>query len=406
MVNIPNINYSKNSFEKFIIARNSQETIDKLPDKANPIESKMNTPPAFSFNKEDECKERNVFFLNNNEIKDNTGSSRSIKSLITDYSEDVDRPPIFETHVNTSALNQCFMKARGNHAFIGFRFTQYENGKYKRKHFKIGCAHDGIRVRKNIGCGLKIVVPFSFGSALAYEGYHSSAISTQTVINVDQSKRLLDNISLYFKKYPRFNYFTRNCNAFVRTMAKEIGLDNIVKLHNTRSPASAANRISKELSKGRNLYNFRSDFSTDRYKYKSTKDICDISDEDFFGSFSDLMGKKRETEKLERKPFMETATEIARQDLSIFGKLNKSKHFRSSEAERAVRGISDSINALNDKLNKGPSEDIESCCEDIKKKIYISIPITGKKHLNLNVYLMRVYNLIDYTEFTYKRSSY
>ena len=102
---------------------------------------------------------------------------------------------------------------------------------------------------------------------------------------------------------------------------------------------------------------------------------------------------------------MKTATDIARQDLSIFDKLNKSKKFKSKEAEKAVQGISDSIIVLNDIINRGLSEDIvRSYCESIKKNIHRAISITGKKHLNLNVYLMRVYNLIDYTGFTYKRS--
>ena len=457
-LDIPNVDYSRVSFEKFNIARHNQEIIhlkdrlenvfydkgytdeqrsriifnlingsqytfkdiqvvydslddsvkefiNKLPNNINSTKPKMKNP-AFSFNEKDEEKEGNIVFLNNNTISDSSGGHHEISSLIEDYNnEDVDKPPVFETHVNTSALNQFFMKAVANHAFIGFRFTQYENGKYKRKHFRIGYGLDQSKEIRDIGCGIKIKCSFFVPNKLVDDRNTTSAISTQTKINVDQSKRLLNNIELYFKKYPLFSLIGRNCNVFTRTMAREIGLNDIARLHNTITPAEAANRISKEMSKGRDLDRFRSDFSTDQFKYGVKDDATVSMDELFYGTFSNLMGENSGWEKKARKPFMETATEIARQDLSILDKLDESKNFKSKEAEEAVQGISDSIIALNDMINKGLSEDIvKSYCESIKKNIHRAISITGKKHLNLNVYLMRVYNLIDHTGFTYKRS--
>ncbi len=454
ILNMPNVNYSRVSFEKFNISRRSKdisrlkiklkaifenkeyteeqksklifniisssqyghediqmvynsldnnikEFINRLPNNINPVKPRFNNP-AFSFNEKDEGKERNIVFLKDNTISDSSGGHHPISSLIEDYNEDVDKPPVFETHVNTSALNRFFMKAEANHAFIGFRFTQYKDGKYKRKHFKIGYGLDEDREERNIGFGIKIKSSFFVPNKLVDDMNTTSAVSTQTEISVDQSKRLLNNIELYFKKYPLFSLIGRNCNVFTRTMAREIGLGNIAKLHNTISPSSAANRISKELSKGRNLDRLRSDFSTDKFKY-GVKVGYEVSSNEFSGEFRNLMGKTTGWEEKERKPFMKTATDIARQDLSRFDKSNTSKNFRSREAEKAVQGISNSIIALNYMIEKGfPESFVRSYCESIKKNIHRAISITGKKHLNLNVYLMRVYNLIDYTGFKYR----
>ena len=400
LINSPQCTYEDLQKVYDILDDRIKEFINRLANNKD----KMNNP-VFSFNKEDESKERNVVFLSDRAIVDSAGKRYKVSSLIKDFNEDVDKPPIFETHVSTPTLNKYFVKP-GGHAFIGFRFTQYENGEYKRKCFKIGYGLYENRGVGGIGAILNIRWLCSFPNRLMDDMFWGSAISTQTAINVAQSKLLIKNIKLYFQKYPMFNVVTRNCNTFTRTMAREIGLGNIAKLHNTISPSSAANRISKELSKGRNLDGFRSDFSTDKFKY-GVKVGYEVSSNEFSGEFRNLMGKTTGWEKRGRKPFMKTATDIARQDLSIFDKLNKSKNFRSSEAKEAVQGISNSIIELNYMIEKGfPESFVRSYCESIKKNIHRAISITGKKHLNLNVYLMRVYNLIDYTGFKYKSPNF
>lgn len=60
-----------------------------------------------------------------------------------DYPESVDKPPVFETHVNTSRLNKNFASfADHHHAYIGFRYTVYEHPYYVRKYVRLGFGGD------------------------------------------------------------------------------------------------------------------------------------------------------------------------------------------------------------------------------------------------------------------------
>ena len=165
--------------------------------------------------------DKSIMKLNAQILRAKDDSTISIPKDLQPYHEDVNLPPVFETHVNmeSSLLGKSTVGAPREHAFFGFRFTEY-NPKQKSLNRKF------IR----IGFGTREDEKNSYSNIMNDTG-SNRVVSTYTQINYEQLKKGYDSIQPYFDKYPKYNYLFRNCNTFVKAIAGSMGLEGIVSMH-------------------------------------------------------------------------------------------------------------------------------------------------------------------------------
>ena len=165
--------------------------------------------------------EKSIMKLNAQILRAKDDSTISIPRELQPYHEDVNLPPVFETHVNLEAdlLGKHTVKPPREHAFFGFRFTEYNPKKnsFDRKFIRIGF---GTREEAKNNY-----------SNIMNDTESNRVVSTYTQINYEQLKKGYNSIQPYFDKYPEYNYLSRNCNTFVQSIAGSMGLNSIVSMH-------------------------------------------------------------------------------------------------------------------------------------------------------------------------------
>ena len=157
-------------------------------------------------------------------------------AMSSDYkNEDIAKPPVFETFISTKKRSPRFPLLGFQHAYLGLRYTELrEKGgsgelEYARRRLRIG-----------FGGGEKVGI-FTLESG-ADNLYCDSTVASQTSIPITKVPQLFSNIVSYFNTY-NYSLLSRNCNIFVKNMAKSIGLDHIAKIYSSISPAISANRM-------------------------------------------------------------------------------------------------------------------------------------------------------------------
>lgn len=159
----------------------------------------------------------------------------SFDRISKNYSEDIAKPPVFETFINTQKRNPRFsIFDFKQHAYLGLRYTTLEKGtndefRYARRRMFIGFG------------GGKPAGGFSYESRVDTR-CNESTLASQTSIPIIKVPQLFSNIVNYFNTY-KYRLLSRNCNVFVKNMAKSIGLDSIANLHSSISPSISANKI-------------------------------------------------------------------------------------------------------------------------------------------------------------------
>ena len=336
---------------------------------------------SFSFGDDNTGKE-NVFKLPDRQITAGDGSSISLSRSSKVYYEDVNKPPIFESNLD---VNKFAPLTTFQHAYMGLRYTEYDkkNKRYTRKFFRvgfIGMDHDHLMLN---------LFNKKFLSGIRSETNETSSVSTQTPISASQVKHLVDNIYIYFKRYKYYQFYTRNCNTFVKEISKSIGLNNISSLHNRIAPSLVANKAAKLVSDPDGSVDCFSDYNYNGLeirernhelnefynKAKGSKKIIELNEffannkkalyniddpNDFVDSFNsknfpELEGLTYRDIKdynfkeyhlkntWNRYSFIENSREESRKDLSLFDKLT-GKRFKNPDVEANIINIATNIN--------------------------------------------------------------
>ena len=236
--------YSKDSIKEAVKLMPELQELEKVY-KSSSMQQKdtndSNNPPAILFyNSHGFGKDllKKALFCKKNVIPycdDYFKGFNSFERISRNYSEDVAKPPVFETFINTKIRSPRFsIFDFKQHAYLGLRYTTLEKGtnnefRYERHRMLIGfCAG-------NPAGGL------SFKSRVD-TSCNQSTLASQTSIPIIKVPQLFSNIVNYFNTY-KYSLLSRNCNVFVKNMAKSIGLDNIAKLHSSISPSISANKV-------------------------------------------------------------------------------------------------------------------------------------------------------------------
>lgn len=362
-------------------------------------------------------------------------------NVMKDYNEDIDKPPVFETHIRLeNRLNKKFAIADASqHAFVGLRLTIYDpndpSAPFKRKCFRIGYEH--YHPDNSV---LRFFLNGKYESVARNEINTCATISTQTSISSDKAIDLIHNMYLYFKKYPYYQLYSRNCNTFVREMAKSIDLNSIASLHNKISPATVGHNMSKMVSKGKNLDKIFAEFDGNK-PWENDLGRSIGKNDDIEAASNDYTKLKRPiismyifgnhpsiTSPLNKEYFLKEAKAAGKNDLGWIDRITH-KEFRSKKATDAIDKIADSIEAIHESM-KYISSSIEPTKDSPlfsrnskpdKKKLVDSIikyskntqkhikkaikEETGPNHLNLNIYLLRTANMLYQLESAIKTNT-
>lgn len=184
--------------------------------------------------------DKSIMKLNAQILRAKDDSTISIPRELQPYPEDVNLPPVFETHVNMEAdlLGTHAFKPPREHAFLGFRFTEYnpKQNSFERKFIRIGF---GTRDDEENNY-----------SNIMNDTESNRVVSSYTQINYEQLKKGYNSIQPYFDKYPKYNYLSRNCNTFVKSIAGSIGLGSISKLHSTSASLAGDSILMSSMNPG------------------------------------------------------------------------------------------------------------------------------------------------------------
>lgn len=410
---------------------------------------------SFSFN-DNNTDEQNTFRLPDRAITSGSGSSLYLSKASRPYYEDINKPPIFESHLDVGSFAPL---STYQHTFIGLRYTEYDkkNKRYTRKFFRVGFAgmdYDHLMLT---------LFNKKSPAEIRCQTDDRTSVSTQTPISVSQVQRLVDNIYVYFRKYKYYQFYSRNCNTFVKEIASSIGANNISSFHDSIAPSSVANKASKlisepddnsvdcfvnynyeylEVSERKNelvefctshkLDNFLEDYKEEIEAYDNLEAFTNnFSDQ----NFSALTGFKYNDSKHKdfksfyshntwnKTNFINNAISESRKDLNLIDKL-MGRTFKNERVQTNINNIADNIdNIINGNILQ-INKDIEVKNELLKKQdtifylTYINllnndikelkkqfnriqssiketIKLSGKSQINLNVYLMKVLNMLQ-----------
>mgnify|MGYP004494571195 CR=1 FL=1 len=331
---------------------------------------------AFSFNN-NATDEESTFRLPDRQITAGDGSSLSLSQSSKIYYEDVNKPPIFESNLG---VNKFAPLSTYQHAFMGLRYTEYdkENKRYTRKFFRLG--YFGLDHSHMV----QAIFNKKFPAEIRCQTDDSSSVSTQTPISASHVKRLVYNIYIYFRRYKYYQFYTRNCNTFVKEIADSIGVNNVSSLHDHIAPSLVANNAAKSISnpdgsvdcfadynyenlqfieRNNELYEFCKSKKMNDF-YKNSEDIIkNIGTVDNFMSFFNdknfhkLKGFKYNNIKdfafkefcanniIDKNRFINNCIEQSRKDINLFDKLAR-KRFKNPNVETNISKIATNIDDI------------------------------------------------------------
>lgn len=405
---------SLNNIPRAVVANNSHAE--------NSIENQNNNEyKAITFGgNEEENSAGQSLTVSDEEISGGSDEKVSPSCLAKPYTEDTNESPVFEAHVRTLDLGKHFTYK--SHAFIGLRFTEYNpcNRMYVRKYFRIGY---GGNIKSK-----KTRFPYEvqkLDSKLTDDTNQKTMIGFQGKITYEQVKEAINNIRNYFKKYPKYQFFTRNCRIFVKEMAKKLKINNISKMFSSVSPVGAANKIFKNLYKRKyeelnflalddNNINYDK-FKDDAYSY--------LNDEKFNKKLENKVNKQKSKiyKKFKKDPnfkkYLKTRNIKTKKDIDrilgdyliISGKDNdiereldsfKETFIERYENKTKIKPIKEKISKIQELIYKCKALNEDSnqvynkieLCDLIIKECQLVKSEIGKKYPYLSLYLVKVIN--------------
>ena len=412
---------------------------------------------SFSFN-DNNTDEQNTFRLPDRAITSGSGSSLYLSKASRPYYEDINKPPIFESNL---IVNKFAPLSTYQHTFIGLRYTEYDkkNKRYTRKFFRVGFAgmdYDHLMLT---------LFNKKSPAEIRCQTDDRTSVSTQTPISVSQVKRLVDNIYVYFRKYKYYQFYSRNCNTFVKEIASSIGANNISSFHDSVAPSSVANKASKlisepddnsvdcfvnynyeykylEVSERKNelvefctshkLDNFLEDYKEEIEAYDNLEAFTNnFSDQNFSAltgfQYNDSKHKDFKSfyshNTWNKTNFINNAISESRKDLNLIDKL-MGRTFKNERVQTNINNIADNIDDIinenilqvnqdiyvkNELLKAQDTilylthinllnnhiKELKEQFNSIQSSIKETIKLSGKSQINLNVYLMKVLNLLQ-----------